>query len=338
MKTINLLKNDIALTTRDVLMLPYKGKIKSRSDFDFENRKILFNAPMDTVTSFEFLKNKLIKGNLSEKQYYVTCRAHFDKWVRFLSEENYQREFSENCFFAIGLDDIATISLKVIPEFKARNYKINILVDIAHGWSEQAEEVYKKLRSMPEVMHIMSGSVATGEAAIAVSEWCDFIRVGIGCGSICSTRLVTGVGVPNLSAVAEVATWAKQSKIVADGGISEFGDIAKYLGAGATHIMLGKMYAECSDISVSEHRGQASKEFQIETKGKVSNLVPEGVRMNISKREETTDQLNDMIYAAISSAASYVGITKISEFNPTNVEFIQVTGFGRAESETKGGK
>lgn len=227
-------------------------------------------------------------------------------------------------------------------------HSLKVMVDIAHGWSNLAIKAYERLhREIGSLLNlfIISGSVANPACVKDLRPYVDAFRVGIGCGSICSTRLVTGVGVPNLTAVYQfkqkLEAWShyfsndKQKYVIADGGISEYGDIVKYLAAGADYCMLGRMYAECIDSPANDvYRGQASREYQLDHKGYVSNTTPEGIQVKLRKNGMTAFELDEEICGAVRSACSYLGLDSINQLNPHNVTFIKVSSWGRLEAET----
>lgn len=167
------------------------------------------------------------------------------------------------------------------------------------------------------------------------------LRVGIGGGSMCSTRIVTGVGVPTLTSVYKIAAAIKDEKIfkdvrkpliIADGGISSSGDVAKYLVAGAKLVMIGRLYAQCLDSAAevvreedgSEfviHRGQASESYQIERYGKVRNSVAEGVSTKLPRSRCTIIDQAKRIIRGLCSAASYLGYNELITENSYHLGF-----------------
>ena len=187
----------------------------------------------------------------------------------------------------------------------------------------------------------MAGNVATLEAFNDLADWgADSIRVGIGGGSICSTRLNTGHGVPTYQSVVDCARSDRDAKLIADGGIKNAGDIVKALAAGADFVMLGSMLAG-TDESPGEtftsenkkykvYRGMASRSAQMEWRGKSSS--PEGVSTTIPHKGSVVDILQD-ITGNIKSGFSYTGATSL-EILQSKATFIRQTHAGQLESST----
>lgn len=322
------------LTTDDVLLVPTIGKLQSRSQAKVDST-FIYSSPMDVVTGLD-----LCKAMLNERQAPVLCR--------FLPEPERRYALSlyhanSNFWYSVGLNKEDYDFLDFYFTQKGKNSKVNVSVDIAHGATEQAYKLYKLYSEAPWCRAIMSGTVATPEAAAYVSNYCSHIRVGIGPGSACSTRIVTGCGYPNLAAVYEIrAALGSDHYIIADGGIRSSGDIIKYLAAGADGVMLGSMLSSIDESHgwlepfigkpYKYYRGQASKQFQIERRGKI-NGAPEGVQSNkkIYKSGSFSD-FNNQTKASIASAISYLGINCIQDLNPDNVKFVRITTSGLQES------
>jgi IMP dehydrogenase len=198
----------------------------------------------------------------------------------------------------------------------------------------------------------MAGNVATGESFLRLAQWgVDSIRVGIGGGSICSTRINTGFGVPNLSAIFDcVSTWQAQvvakklplvkPSLIIDGGIKTAGDIVKALAAGADFVMCGSLLAgtdetpgELVDIMGHPHksyRGMASREAQTDFKG--SSSSPEGIATHIPWKGSVDSILKDLA-GNIKSGFSYAGARNIKELR-LRAQFIKQTQAGQHESFT----
>ena len=322
------------LTTDDVLLTPTIGKLSSRSQADV-NKTFIYSSPMDVVTGFDLCK-PMIEANQAP----VLCRfLPIAERKRALSIYHNSSLF----WYSVGLNKEDYDFLNNYFSSKSKNDQVNISVDIAHGATEQAYKLYKLYSEAPWCRAIMSGTVATAEAATYVSDYCSHIRVGIGPGSACSTRIVTGCGYPNLSAVYEIRdALGDDHYIIADGGIRSSGDIIKYLAAGADGVMLGSMLSSVDESHgwiepfigkpYKYYRGQASKQFQIERRGKI-NCAPEGVQSNkkIYKSGSFSD-FNNQIKASIASAISYLGINCIEDLNPHNVKFVRITTSGLQES------
>ena len=191
-------------------------------------------------------------------------------------------------------------------------------------------------------LKIIAGNIATVEGFNALADWgADAIRVGIGGGSICSTRLQTGHGIPTLQSVFDCAQSDRNAQIIADGGIKTPGDIVKALAAGADFVMLGSMLAGTAESpgevfyaapgkQVKSYRGMASVEAQIDWRGKTASV--EGISTVLASKGPLARTM-DKITLGIRSGFSYTGARTIEELH-AKAKFIRQTTAGRSESET----
>jgi IMP dehydrogenase len=228
-----------------------------------------------------------------------------------------------------------------------------IVVDIAHGHSDNAIEAVQALRHEFGEIEIIAGNVATAEGTRDLIEaGADAVKVGVGPGSICITRIVTGFGVPQLTAIAECADAAREYgvPIIADGGIRTSGDVVKALAAGASSVMIGSLLAgtrESPGVVITRNgrrykvsRGMASlgaamsrPDRQYEDDGEDpawTRMVAEGVEAAVPYRGSVNDVLNQLI-GGLRSGLSYGGATTIEELQ-ANAEFVKITGAGLRES------
>ena len=227
-----------------------------------------------------------------------------------------------------------------------------ITVDSAHGHSKNVIETVKKIKKTYPNLDLVAGNIVTKEAAEELIEaGVDAVKVGIGPGSICTTRVIAGVGVPQVTAVADVAEYCKDKGIcvIADGGIKFSGDIVKALAAGGNVVMLGSLLAGCEESPGDEvifqgrrfkvyvgmgslaamKRGSADRYFQAkETTAK--KLVPEGIEGRVAYK----GMLSDTIYqlcGGIRSGMGYCGAKTISDLQKHHV-FVRITNAGLRES------
>ncbi|MBP0727317.1 IMP dehydrogenase [Bacillus sp. RG28] len=224
-----------------------------------------------------------------------------------------------------------------------------IVIDTAHGHSKGVIEKVKEIRANFSELAIIAGNVATGEATKELIEaGADIVKVGIGPGSICTTRVVAGVGVPQLTAIYDCATVAKQYgvPIIADGGIKYSGDIVKALAAGGHVVMLGSMFAGVSEspgeteiyqgrqfkvyrgmgsVGAME-RGSKDRYFQEGNK----KLVPEGIEGRVPYKGPLADTVHQLI-GGIRSGMGYCGTPTLTELRE-NAQFIRMSGAGLRES------
>ncbi len=227
-----------------------------------------------------------------------------------------------------------------------------IVVDTAHGHSEAVIEVVKKIRKESTKITLIAGNIATEQAAIELAKLrVDAIKVGIGPGSICTTRVVAGIGFPQFSAILNVKKGLnkyKNIKIIADGGIRYSGDIAKALGAGADAVMIGsllagtdetpgeifyyqgrsyKSYRGMGSISAMS-RGSADRYFQQDIKDQLK-LVPEGIEGRVPYRGPVKNII-DQLVGGLKSSMGYLGAKNITEFQK-NAKFIEISNSGIKE-------
>ncbi len=223
-----------------------------------------------------------------------------------------------------------------------------ISIDSAHGHNQNVIKGAKEIKAMMGDVPLIVGNVATKEAAEDLVTFADGIKVGIGPGSICTTRVMSGVGVPQLSAVIEVASVAKEHgvPVIADGGIRNSGDIAKALAAGASAVMLGSLLAatdaspgEVSTFdgrSYKDYRGMGSKGVLEEGKandrylGGAKNFVPEGVSGLVPYAGPLVDVISNLM-GGVRASMGYVGASNLTEFQ-ARAQFVRITGAGVSES------
>ena len=229
-----------------------------------------------------------------------------------------------------------------------------LLVDIAHGHSDHTIRMVKRLKQAFPHTPVMAGNVATGEGVRELADaGADSIKVGVGAGSICITRVVTGFGVPQLTAVADCAEVSRKLDIpiVGDGGMRTSGDVTKALAAGASTVMLGSMLAGTEEAPGAEIvrqgrrykvvRGMASLSANVErrkldnteiefTEEEWTEVVPEGVEAFVPYRGEVADILAQ-IAGGLRSGMSYAGARTLPELWE-NAEFVRITSAGIKES------
>ena len=228
-----------------------------------------------------------------------------------------------------------------------------IVVDTAHGHSKKVAEIIKKIkRKKTNKTSLCAGNIATSEAAkFLIKLGVDIIKVGIGPGSICTTRLIAGIGVPQLSAILEVKKGVKSRKvkIISDGGIKFSGDIAKALAAGADAVMIGSLFAGTAETpgklikkngklyknfrgmgSVGAmNKGSADRYFQKKQKN-ISKYVPEGVE-GLVKFKGTVDKIIYKLIGGLKSSMGYLGSKKVINLR-NKPRFVKITKAGFYES------
>ncbi|MBU2494851.1 MAG: IMP dehydrogenase [Bacteroidetes bacterium] len=227
-----------------------------------------------------------------------------------------------------------------------------IVVDTAHGHSMGVLEAVRKIRKKYTNIDLIAGNIVTGEAAIdLIDAGVDAVKVGIGAGSICTTRVVAGVGVPQISAIMEVYKTTKSLNIpiIADGGIKQTGDVPKAIAAGADTVMIGGMFAGVEETpgekvlfegrSFKVYRGmgslgamkQGSKDryFQ-DMEDDIKKLVPEGVEGRVPYKGSLADAIYQFI-GGLRASMGYCGVKNIEELK-SNTKFVMNTSAGLRES------
>jgi len=228
-----------------------------------------------------------------------------------------------------------------------------IVVDTAHGHSKKVAEIIRAIRKMkPKKTTLCAGNIATAEAAkFLIKLGVDIVKVGIGPGSICTTRLVAGIGVPQLSAIIEVKKGVKsnKTKIISDGGIKYSGDIAKALSAGADAVMIGSLFAGSLETpgKLIKKNGKLYKSFRgmgsvgamnkgsadrySQTKQKdASKYVPEGVEAFVKYKGDVKNIIYKLI-GGLKSSMGYLGAKKVNLLK-TKPNFVKITKAGFYES------
>ncbi|NCQ23702.1 MAG: IMP dehydrogenase [Rhodobacteraceae bacterium CG17_big_fil_post_rev_8_21_14_2_50_63_15] len=224
-----------------------------------------------------------------------------------------------------------------------------VVIDTAHGHSEGVARSVARIKALSNAVQVMAGNVATAEATRAlIGAGADAVKVGIGPGSICTTRMVAGVGVPQLTAVMDSARAAGDVPVIADGGIKFSGDFAKAIAAGASCAMVGSMLAG-TDESPGEvilyqgrsfkayrgmgslgamARGSADRYFQKDAAS--DKLVPEGVEGQVPYKGTAGSVIHQLI-GGLRAAMGYTGCATVAEMR-TNCQFVRITGAGLKES------
>ena len=227
-----------------------------------------------------------------------------------------------------------------------------IVIDTAHGHNTDVGRAVERVKTLSNSVQVIAGNVATADAAKAlIDSGADAIKVGIGPGSICTTRIVAGVGVPQLTAVMSAASAAKKSgvPVIADGGIRTSGDIAKALAAGASAVMVGSLLAGTEEApgetflyqgrayksyrgmgSVGAMaRGSADRYFQQDIQDHLK-LVPEGIEGQVPFKGPVRDIIHQLV-GGVKAAMGYTGASTVADLQ-ARAKFIQITNAGLSES------
>ncbi len=337
-----------ALTFDDVLLLPkYSNVLPTNTNIASRLTKNIFlkvpflSSAMDTVTESRMASAiaqeggiGIIHRNLNIKKQSIEVKKVKDK------------KMIVGAAIGTNLEDLE----------RARSLLYNgvdlIVIDTAHGHSEKVLRTLSEIKKIVKNIPICVGNIATGEAAKKLyNSGADIIKVGIGPGSICTTRMVAGIGVPQISAIMEVKKALKKTKIkiISDGGIKFSGDIAKALAAGADAIMMGSIFAGTEESPGKKFKykgkiykqyrgmgsigamsaGSANRYFQKKFKDK-SKYVPEGVE----GRVEYKGKVSKIIYqlqGGLRSSMGYIGAKNLHEIFK-KAKFVKITKAGFYES------
>lgn len=324
-----------AITFDDVLLIPSFNEYESRRQVTTSStdktRKLTLELPiitsnMDTVTG-------------SAMANFISERGGIGALHRFMSIDSNVREFKQcqrRVFVSVGVTESELARAEALRDAGADYF----CVDVAHAHAAYVGRTLKALRQMMPNACIMAGNVATREGAQYLADHgADLIKVGIGGGSVCSTRIKTGFGVPTLSSI-ELCSQIDRS-IVADGGIRTAGDVVKALAFGADFVMIGGMLAgtkptpgsviERDGVLYKEYRGMASKEAQEDFMGAMSSWkTAEGVSTLVKFSEAHNDIIDD-IAGGLRSGLTYAGAGSIRELQE-KVQYVVVTQSGKIES------
>ncbi|MFK5890029.1 MAG: GMP reductase [Flavobacteriaceae bacterium] len=337
---------DIKLGFKDVMIRPKRSTLKSRAEvslnreFKFLNSKKdwsgipVMAANMDTVGTFDMALT------LSKKQLFTAVHKHYTntEWKTFFKKAPKNIEEYIAVSTGTGKNDASKLAsiFEINPKLKF------ICIDVANGYSEHFVNFVSKTRKQYPDKVIIAGNVVTGEMVEElILAGADIVKVGIGPGSVCTTRVKTGVGYPQLSAIIECADAAHGlgGQIISDGGCTIPGDIAKAFGAGADFVMLGGMLAghDESGGAFVERDGQTFKKFygmsSATAMGKHSGGVAEyrsseGKTVEVLYKGKVERTLQDIL-GGLRSACTYVGAQRLKELTKRTT-FIRV-----AEQENK---
>ena len=330
------------LTFDDVLLMPSRSDVRSRRDpilttkltKKFEMDIPLMSANMDTVTEAAMAIAMAKEGGFGPIHRFMTIETQAAE-VRKVREAGVKLVGA-----SLGVGDDAKSRADALVS-AGMNV---VVVDIAHGHSVQMLETIKWLKDKFADIQVIGGNVAMPEAARELADvGADAIKVGIGPGSMCTTRIITGCGVPQLTAIALCAQALEGTgvPIIGDGGLRTSGDIVKALAAGASSVMLGSMLSGTLETpgeiqaGRKQYRGMASKSAQVSWRGGVpEGMAAEGESRFVSIKGHVRDAVLE-ITGGIRSGMSYLNAITVAEITE-RARFMEMSGAGVNESRAHG--
>ncbi len=316
----------------DVALVPQFNNIPSRTEPILEtwltrDRKMaipLLASNMDTVIGDSLADVLLQNGSF----------PIFHRFADFSVQEQWVKKYAQRCYISCGIHKIN--EAEKLLELGA----LGVCIDIAHGHSTVMFKAIERLKKAYPNKDVIAGNVCTAMAYHdLVNAGADAVKVGIGPGSACTTRMVTGFGVPQFSAIYECARIAEKLRIplIADGGIRDSRDVVIALAAGASTVMIGKLFALTEESAAqkrpvegsnggveAKYRGQASSDFQNDYYGAVKkSIVPEGVDFWAQISGKAQDLIDNLL-GGLRSGLTYGGARNIKELQ-RKAEFIEVT-------------
>ena len=343
-----------ALTYDDISLRPNYSEIESRQNISLEtqfttNYKIkipLIASPMDTVCDIDMAMAMMYLGGVGIIHRFMPIHTQA-LMVADISDVVMKEGFAG--VYNTGLYEVWDTTIPIAAAVGANgdyleraqeltNAGVNvILIDVAHGHHKLEKDSINKLKvTLPTHVDIIAGNVATQQGAIDLEYWgADAVRVGVGGGSLCTTRIKTGFGIPNITSLEECAD-AISIPIIADGGIRESGDIAKAMAVGANSVMLGSLLAgtkeapgaiiEKSNSLYKRYRGAASLETKVTHGQSTKNVEGESTLVPF---KGSVNFMIEQLLDGLRSALSYAGAENLQQFHP---EYVVVTSAGAKEA------
>lgn len=335
------IEQEIKLDFKDVLIRPKRSTLGSRAEVDiarefrFRHSSEIYQgipiiaANMDTIGTVE------MAGALGVLGLSTALHKHYsvEELITFFAG----LERKSAAFWSMGITRADEAKFRQAMDRAPETIRY-VCIDVANGYTETFTSFVRRIRDRYPTLTIMAGNVVTGEIAEElILSGADIVKVGIGPGSVCTTRKMTGVGYPQLSAVIECADAAHGlgGHICADGGCTVPGDLAKAFGAGADFVMLGGMLAgheECAGAVIEGDDGQRYKSFygmssrtamESHSGGVADYRAPEGKEVRVPLRGPVTATVQEIL-GGVRSACTYVGARRLKELSKRTT-FVRVT-------------
>ncbi|KJY61219.1 IMP dehydrogenase [Lactobacillus apis] len=350
--------DDVLLIPAESHVLPNEVNLHTELAPNLKLKIPLISAGMDTVTEGAMAIAMALQGGLGviHKNMSINAQAGEVTNVKnvIVPSDVSKAAVDENNRLLVAAAIGVTSDTFERAEALLENGADAIVIDTAHGHSAGVLRKIKEIRDHFPNVTLIAGNIATGDAARALFDaGVDVVKVGIGPGSICTTRVVAGVGVPQITAIYDAATAAREyhKPIIADGGIKYSGDIVKALAAGGNAVMLGSMLSgtteapgeifESDGEKYKTYRGMGSVGAMAQAHGssdryfqggvnEANKLVPEGVEARVEYKGDVSDIIFQII-GGLRSGMGYVGASTISELIE-NAQFVKITNAGLRES------
>lgn len=341
-----IMERDKGLTFDDVLLMPRHSEINSRSIPELKTRVTknfnldlpFISANMDTVTEFEMAKEMGRLGGLGIIHRFMPVEEQI-KQVKMLRE---LKSEIPNLIVAASIG-VKEEGMKRADLLADSGVEL-LTLDIAHGDSVMMFETLDYVKKRYPKIEIIAGNTAMPDGVRGlIDHGADAVKVGIGPGSMCTTRIITGCGVPQLTAVALCVAEARRHDIpvIADGGIKTSGDIVKAFAAGADSVMLGSLLAGTLETpgevkgGMKKYRGMASKDAQVSWRGEMqTGMAAEGESSMIHIKGKVSDVLNELS-GGVRSGMTYLNAKNLADINK-NARFMEMSSSGMMESKPHG--
>lgn len=325
-------------TFDDVALVPQFNNIPSRTEPSLETwltKDLKMGIPllasnMDTVIGEEMAELLLANGSI----------PIFHRFTDFATQAKWVQKYRDKMFISSGILPQKLDETRKLLDLGA----LGVCIDVAHGHSDRMFHIIEDLKKTHPTKEIIAGNVCTAMAYHdLVNAGADAVKVGVGPGAACTTRMVTGFGVPQFTAIYECARIAEKLRIplIADGGIRDSRDVVLALAAGASSVMIGKLFALTNESAApkregtsgaeAKYRGQASEDFQTDFYGALKEkTVAEGIDFWASV-SGSAQQLIDKLLGGVRSGMTYGGARSLKELQ-RKAEFTEVTAAYKLES------
>jgi IMP dehydrogenase len=346
-KSTEILERGMGLTFDDVLLVPRYSEISSRRHPSLRTRITknyfvdlpVITANMDTITEVEMACKMASLGGIGSLHRFMTEEEQVDQVnqiKKYLDANNLKTPVAAS----IGVKEDGMKRADYLVEAGVQI----ITLDIAHGDSIMMLETLDYLKKKYPQVDVIAGNVATPDGVRRmIDRGADAVKVGIGPGSMCTTRIITGHGVPQLTAIALAVSVASKHDIpvIADGGLKNSGDIVKALCAGASSVMIGSLVSGTLETpgevksGMKQYRGMASKAAQVSWRGDMpEGMAAEGESTLIPCKGSVVNVINELM-GGLRSGMTYIGVDSIKAMSEATL-FMQMTASGMSESKPHG--